>query len=82
MTLPNADLFGKLVCGIAKTCFKVYIRVKQKPASLLWAIGPILFLVFYICVLIAIFISPLITIWFSFLANLQWSASRIGQLLR
>ena len=39
--------------------------------------------VFYIYtfVLIAIFISPLITLSLSFLANLEWSAPRIGQLL-
>ena len=28
------------------------------------------------------FISPLITLWLSFLANFEWSAPRIGQLLR
>ena len=70
--------------GIANKQFKICLLVKQKPASLLWLTGPILFLVFYIYtfVLIAIFISPLITLWFSFLANLEWSAPRIGQLLR
>ena len=58
--------------------------VKHKPASLLWLTGPILFLVLYIYmfVLITIFISPLITLWFSFLANLEWSSPKIGQLLR
>ena len=70
--------------GIANERFKIYLLVKHKPASLLWLTGPILFLVFYIytSVLVTIFISPLITLWFSFLANLERSAPRIGQLLR
>ena len=70
--------------AIANKRFKIYLLVKQKPASLLWLTGPILFLVFYIYtfVLITIFISPLITLWFSFLVNFEWSAPRIGQLLR
>ena len=69
--------------GIANERFKIYLLVKHNPASLLWLTGPILFLVFYIYmfVLITIFISPLITLWFSFLANLEWSSPRIGQLL-
>ena len=70
--------------GIANERFKIYLLVKYKPASLLWLTGPILFLVFYIYmfVLTTIFVSPLITLWFSFLANLEWSSPRIGQLLR
>ena len=36
----------------------------------------------YTFVLIATIISPLIILWFSFVANLEWSAPRIGELLR
>ena len=70
--------------GIANERFKIYLLVKHKHASLLWLTGPVLFLVFYIYmfVLITIFISPLITLWFSFLANLEWSSPKTGQLLR